>query len=128
MIKNILIVDDSPVARKMLKKSIPKDMNYIIHEASNGEEAIYKYLDIRHDIIFLDLTMPVLNGYDTIPEIRKINKGAIIVVMTADVQPKSITKVMDLGALTLLKKPAKSESIKDVLEKAESILKKIAGE
>jgi len=119
MIHRILIVDDSPVARKMLKSCVPKDREYEIQEAGNGVEGVEKYKEFSPDITFLDLTMPVMDGYKTIPEIRKINPEAIIIVITADIQPKSIAEVISLGAFTLLKKPARKESIQDAIEQAE---------
>lgn len=119
MIHRILIVDDSPVARKMLKSCLPMGREYEIREAGNGAEGIEKYKEFSPDITFLDLTMPVMNGYETIPEIRKINPDAIIIVITADIQPKSIAEVISLGAFTLLKKPARKESIQDVMEQVE---------
>jgi len=47
----------------------------------------------------------------------------MVIVTTADVQPKSISNVMELGAFTLLKKPAKAQMISETLEKAEASLK-----
>lgn len=119
MIHRILIVDDSPVARKMLKSCLPDDREYEIREAGNGAEGVELYKKFSPDITFLDLTMPVMNGYKTIPEIRKINPDAMIIVLTADIQPKSIAEVISLGAFTLLKKPARKESIQDAIEQAE---------
>lgn len=119
MISKILIVDDSPVARKMLKNSIPKDKGYEIFEATNGQEGVAKYQELKPDLVFMDLTMPVLDGYKATAKIMELDKNAIIIVTTADVQPKSISNVMELGAFTLLKKPAKAESIVDAIEKVE---------
>jgi len=119
MIHRILIVDDSPVARKMLKSCLPDDREYEIREAGNGAEGVELYKKFSPDITFLDLTMPVMNGYKTIPEIRKINPDAMIIVLTADIQPKSIAEVISLGAFTLLKKTARKESIQDVIAQVE---------
>jgi len=119
MISKILIVDDSPVARKMLKNSIPKDKGYEIFEATNGQEGVTKYQELKPDLVFMDLTMPVLDGYKATAKIMELDKNAIIIVTTADIQPKSISNVMELGAFTLLKKPAKAESIIDAIEKVE---------
>lgn len=119
MINRILIVDDSPVARKMFKSCIPKDRGYEIYEAVNGKDGLEKYREVSPDVTFLDLTMPVLDGYKTLPLLKQINSDAIIIVLTADVQPKSISEVFTLGAFTLLKKPANPQSIHDALEQAE---------
>jgi two-component system chemotaxis response regulator CheY len=119
MISKILIVDDSPVARKMLINSIPKDKGYEIFEATNGQEGVAKYQELNPDLVFMDLTMPVLDGYKATAKIIELDKNAIIIVTTADIQPKSISNVMELGAFTLLKKPAKADSIVDAIEKVE---------
>lgn len=119
MISKILIVDDSPVARKMLKNSIPKDKGYEIFEATNGQEGVTKYQELKPDLVFMDLTMPVLDGYKATAKIMELDKDAIVIVTTADIQPKSISNVMELGAFTLLKKPAKAESIIDAIDKVE---------
>ena len=119
MIKKIMIVDDSPVARRMLKTCIPKDKGYEVFEAQDGKDGIEKYQELKPDVTFMDLTMPVLDGYKATEQILKIDKDAIIIVTTADIQPKSIETVMQLGAFTLLKKPAKAKSIQDALAKAE---------
>lgn len=128
MISKILIVDDSPVARKMLKNSIPKDKGYEIFEATNGQEGVTKYQELKPDLVFMDLTMPVLDGYKATAKIIELDKNAIIIVTTADIQPKSISNVMELGAFTLLKKPAKASSIIDAIDKVESKLKTSSGD
>ncbi|MFZ5564128.1 MAG: response regulator [Thermodesulfobacteriota bacterium] len=123
MIEKILIVDDSPVARKMLKNSIPKNKGYEIFEAVDGRDGIKKYQLLRPEIVFMDLTMPGTDGYTALEEIKKFDSKAMVIVMTADVQPKSIANVMALGAFTLLKKPAKAQVIEESLNKAEQALK-----
>ena len=60
MIQKILIVDDSPVARKMLRRVIPGDRGYEILEAVNGQDGFEKFQQFRPDITLMDLTMPVL--------------------------------------------------------------------
>lgn len=126
MIHKILIVDDSPVARKMLKSCLPKDRELDIYEASNGEEGIEIFKKVTPDLTFLDLTMPVLDGYKTIPLLKQLDSDVVIIVLTADVQPKSISQVLSLGAFTLLKKPATSQSIQDALKQAEIKIKNLA--
>jgi two-component system chemotaxis response regulator CheY len=119
MINTILIVDDSPVARRMLKTCIPKDKGYEIFEAGNGQEGFDKYKELNPDIVFMDLTMPIMDGYQATAKIKEFDKEAIVIVTTADIQPKSIASVMELGAFTLLKKPAKASSIQEAISKVE---------
>lgn len=125
MINKILIVDDSPIARKMLRASIPNNDSFEIMEASDGQKGVDTYKEFNPDVTFMDLTMPVLSGYEALKEIKKINPTAVVIVLTADIQPKSIASVMESGAYTVLKKPAQKQSIADTLEKAASYLSKL---
>lgn len=127
MIRKILIVDDSPVARKMLKNSIPKNKGYEIFEATDGQDGIKKFQMLKPDVVFMDLTMPGVDGYTALEEIRNIDSNAMVIVTTADVQPKSISTVMERGAFTLLKKPAKANIIEEALNKAELAIKEHHG-
>ncbi|MEW6079963.1 MAG: response regulator [Thermodesulfobacteriota bacterium] len=127
MIRKILIVDDSPVARKMLKNSIPKNKGYEIFEATDGQDGIKKFQMLKPDVVFMDLTMPGVDGYQALEEIRSFDSKAMVIVTTADVQPKSISSVMERGAFTLLKKPAKANIIEDALNKAELAIKENNG-
>lgn len=123
MINKILIVDDSPISRKMLKSCIPKDREYAFFEAGNGLDGLDLYKKILPDITFMDLTMPVMDGATALDEIMKFDTNALVIVSTADVQMKSVAKVMDLGALLVVKKPPSKESIQDALSKAEERLR-----
>ncbi len=118
MIKKILIVDDSPIARRMLKSCIPDKNKYTIIEATNGQEALEQYSAEDPDIIFLDLTMPVMDGYEAMGELKNMNQDVFVIALTADVQQRSVDKIMGLGAYTLLKKPASTEDIAKVITEA----------
>jgi two-component system chemotaxis response regulator CheY len=122
MIKRVLIVDDSPIARKMLKSCLPKDRGYEYFEAGDGKEGLEKYREIRPDVTFMDLTMPVMTGYESIEEIVKYDSNALIIVVTADIQMNAIKKVLDMGAYMVLRKPLKREDLVAALFKAESSL------
>lgn len=119
MINKILIVDDSPISRRMLKSCIPKDRGYELFEAGDGLAGVETYKQIRPDVTFMDLTMPVMDGASATDEIRKFDPQATIIVCTADIQVKSISHVLSLGALMVVKKPPSKETIVDALSKAE---------
>ena len=125
MIKKILIVDDSPIARKMLKSCLPKDQGFEFHEACNGSEGVEIYKSICPDLTFMDLTMPVMTGYEAVEEIIKHDRNAMIIVVTADVQLKAIKTVLDSGAYMVLRKPLKKEDLLIALSKAQDTLQKV---
>ena len=102
---------------------MPKDREYAFFEAFNGLDGLELYKKILPDITFMDLTMPVMDGATALDEIMKFDKNALVIVLTADVQVKSLAKVMDLGALLVVKKPPGKETIQDALSKAEERLR-----
>lgn len=125
MIKKVLIVDDSPIARKMLKSCLPKDEGFEYYEAGDGKEGVEKYQEIRPDVTFMDLTMPVMTGYEAIEKIVAFDRNALIIVVTADIQMKAIGKVMEVGAYMVLKKPLKKEELLSALQKAKDSLHQV---
>jgi len=112
-----LITDDSKLARKVLKKALCEYLDEEqITEAKNGLEALKILLQEKFDLIFLDLTMPVMNGYETIPKLLDIQPDIKIVVVSADVQQKAKERVLSLGAAMHIEKPIKTLQIKEILE------------
>lgn len=122
MINVILIVDDSPISRKMLKSCIPNNHGYIFHEAGDGLAGLELYKKVQPDVTFMDLTMPVMDGATALSEIIKYDKFALVIVLTADVQAKSLEKVLELGAFLVVKKPPTKENIQYALSKVEITL------
>ena len=115
----ILVTDDSKIARKLvmrtLKQLLPEEDQII--EASNGLEAVENYEKENPDLVFLDLTMPVMDGFEALEKIININNKAKVIVISADIQKGSMEKVSSLGALGFIKKPVNPESMKEVLKR-----------
>jgi len=115
----ILVTDDSKMARKMVIKTL-KDIiqdDIEIHEAQNGQEALDLYKKILPNIVFLDLTMPVMDGFDALKEIKKFDNKAKVVIISADIQKLSVDKVLELGAFNFIKKPIDSVKMQQILDK-----------
>lgn len=122
--KKVLIVDDSPVSRMIVKKCLPKDQNLEVFEAGDGKEGLEKFKAVSPDVTFLDLTMPVMDGFQALTEIKKANPAAVVIVLTADIQQKTVDRVMAAGAFTVVPKPPSAEIIEESLAKADSFAKK----
>ena len=122
MIKKILIVDDSPVARAIIKKCLPKDRDFELTEANNGQEGVQKFKEVRPDLTFLDLTMPVMDGFDALRVIKEEDNQAVVMVLSSDIQNKTVEKVVTLGADMVIPKPPSAESIQEALTKAAKLL------
>ena len=81
--KKILITDDNKINILVLKQ-ILKKRKAIIHEVTNGKEAVDVVKKETFDLILMDLNMPIMDGYDSIKEIRKFNNYTPIVIITAN--------------------------------------------
>ncbi len=115
MIKKILIVDDSPVARKILRSCIPKEPEYEFFEAADGQSGLEKFKEFAPDLTFMDITMPVMGGLECLEAIMKVDHQARIIMCTADIQVKSLERALNLGAMDILKKPPSKESVLKIL-------------
>lgn len=122
MIKKILVVDDSPISIKIIKSCIPKDEGYELFDAADGQMAVEKYKEVKPDLTFMDLTMPVMNGFQALEEIIKYDPKAMITILTADVQIKAVAKAHELGAFSVLKKPPSKEAIIAAIKEADDAL------
>jgi two-component system chemotaxis response regulator CheY len=124
MIQKILLVDDSPIARKILRSCMPKDQEYEFHEAGDGQEGLNKFVEIKPDVTFLDITMPIMDGIESLEAMKNTDKDAVIIMCTADIQPKTMLKVAALGALTVIKKPPSKEKVQLALLKAKETMQR----
>lgn len=114
---NILIVDDSNLSRKLFINRIPKVIkeNASIIQGVNGKEAVALYKEHRPNIVFLDLTMPVMDGYEALDLIMAYDKSACVYIITADIQKKAQEKVLSSGAVALETKPIDEERLAEIL-------------
>lgn len=114
-----LIVDDSKISRKWLIEMIPKKIveNAEIIEGCNGEEAITLYDQHRPDVVFLDITMPIVDGFEALERIHAINPEALVVMISADRQKTTKEKVLALGASAIISKPVDEQEFRTTLLK-----------
>jgi CheY-like chemotaxis protein len=114
----ILVTDDSKMARKMTIKFIENIIgdNVEIIQATNGEEAVNLYKEHTPNIVFMDLTMPVKDGFEATLEIKQYDDNAKIIIVSADIQEGSMTKAKENGAIGFIKKPINPENLKSMLD------------
>ncbi|OGQ94541.1 MAG: histidine kinase [Deltaproteobacteria bacterium RIFOXYD12_FULL_57_12] len=117
MVRKVLIVDDSPVARMIAKKCIGMLGECTMFEAGDGQAGFEKFKEVSPDITFMDLTMPVMDGIEALVEIKKVAPAAVVVVATADIQQQTISRAMEAGAYTVLKKPLSPQAVYEVFQK-----------
>ncbi|MDO6620255.1 MULTISPECIES: response regulator [unclassified Shewanella] len=112
----ILICDDSGLARKQMARTLPKHWDVEISYATNGEEGLEVIRQGKGEIVFLDLNMPVMDGYEVLEAIQREDLPALVIVVSGDIQLKAHERVKALGALDFIQKPVSAESISNILE------------
>lgn len=116
--KRILIVDDSKMARLITKTCIPKDMGFIVDEASGCEEALERAGENIPDVVLCDYNMPVKNGVEVAEEFQKLGLGSKFVLVSANIQKEVIKAAMKTDFVSFLKKPINKESLAKCIEEA----------
>ncbi|WP_418180450.1 response regulator [Aliarcobacter lanthieri] len=115
----ILVTDDSKMARKMVIRTIEEALNreYEIFEAQNGQEALDLYKEHNPNITFMDLTMPIMDGFDALKYIKEFDNSAKVVVISADIQKQAVDRAIELGAFNFIKKPIDINKMQQILHK-----------
>lgn len=115
MIQNVIICDDSSFARKQMARALPDQLNAQIEFANHGAEAMELLNSGFGDILFLDLNMPVMDGYDTLEAIDRGDYDVTIIVVSGDIQPEAKARVQALGAIEFIKKPIDKPALIEIL-------------
>lgn len=123
MIKNVIICDDSSFARKQMARAIPDRLNAEIEFANHGAEAMELLNSGFGDLMFLDLNMPVMDGYDTLEAIDRGDYDIDVIVVSGDIQPEAKARVQALGAIDFIKKPIDQPSLSEILVQLEILPK-----
>ena len=111
----VLICDDSSMARKQMARALPADWDLEISFARNGIEGVDALRAGKGEVLFLDLNMPEMDGYEVLNAIRSEDLHTMIIVVSGDIQPEAHQRVMQLGALAFLKKPVAPDQISELL-------------
>ncbi len=114
----ILLAEDNPVNQIIAKKVFEK-LGCTVEVAENGLEAFEKLSREKHDIVFMDCQMPILDGYDATRRIRTehVFKDVPIIAMTANALAGDKEKCLDIGMNDYLSKPIVADQIDTVLAK-----------
>jgi len=101
----ILLVEDSADNQFLVTQFLKKAGASIVDVASNGKEGVKMSLAGSYDIVFMDLQMPLMNGYEATRELRKKGFAKPIVALTAHAIPEEIQRCLDAGCDFHISKP-----------------------
>lgn len=105
--RKILVVEDNEDNRRILVYRLAKIGDFEIREAANGREAVEAVARDRPDLIFMDLKMPVMDGWEATRRIRAMPKAATvrIVALTAQAMTGDEERALEIGCDDYLAKP-----------------------
>ena len=115
--KTVLVVDDSGFMRNLIKRNISGLDVSVVGEAENGKIAVEKYLELKPDIVTLDLAMNEYGGIGALKEIKQHDPDAkVIIVCSTGGQEPIIEEAKALGACAIINKPLKDDELVNVIK------------
>jgi len=115
----VMIVDDHKITRILLKKILTMNNYNVIDDLDNGADVLFKYKQLKPDIIIMDLTMPEQDGLTTTKEVIDFDPDAKIIVCSAVNIKEKVVQALKLGAKDYILKPINT---KDFIDKIKKIL------
>lgn len=115
MSAQILIVDDSSLARRTLKQLL-EELGHTVEAVADGAQALEAYFLRRPDLVVLDMVMSGMYGNEVLAKILEINPAARVIVATADIQKSTADQVKAGGASAILNKPINKAQLTATLQ------------
>ncbi|MGI0082015.1 MAG: response regulator [Nitrosopumilaceae archaeon] len=118
-VAKVLVVDDSPIMLNLIKDVLTLE-NYQVDTAENGAQALDKYEKFKPDVVTLDLSMPVMDGYEALTRILRLDKDARAIIITG-LEHEILQRCLEKGAAGYLMKPFNSEQLIAAIKNASKI-------
>jgi two-component system, LytTR family, response regulator len=117
-----LIVDDEPVARRVLREGLEQFPEVlVIGEAENGKDALQKIEQLAPDLVFLDLQMPVMSGFELV---QALGNGRLPVIVVVTAFDQHAIQAFEAGAIDYLLKPVSEARLQKAVERAAGLLRR----
>lgn len=110
-----MVVDDSEVIREKISGVLDQDFE-IVGTAKNGVEAVEQFKQLKPAILTMDITMPIMDGIETIEAILAIDDSVRILVVSALADKATLIRAMALGAYGFVCKPFTDYELEDAIE------------
>lgn len=114
--RTLLVTDDAMIIREMIKDLAVEAGWTVVGEATDGQEAIDRYAELRPDVVTLDLVMPEHDGLHALRGIMQLNPNAKVLVISALEQKTILKDAFRAGAADFLVKPFNRQSLLGTLE------------
>ena len=117
MSRRLLVTDDAIIIREMIKDAAGENGWEIVGEATNGQEAIDRFSELRPDAVTLDLVMPQYDGLHALRGIMQLDPDARVLVVSALDQTAVLKDALKLGASDFVVKPFEKSRVLGALDK-----------
>jgi two-component system chemotaxis response regulator CheY len=118
MAKEVLIVDDAAFMRMMIKDILGKNGYQVVGEAENGIKAVEKFVELKPDLVIMDITMPEMDGIQAVKKIKSMDAGATIIMCSAMGQQAMVIEAIQAGAKDFIVKPFQPDRVLEAVSKA----------
>ncbi len=114
----VLIVDDLPFMRFLIRDAVEKAGYQVVGEASDGRQAVRSYMQYPGSVVLMDIRMPVLDGISALGKILGLDASARIIMCSSIDEQDLIIKTLHMGARDYIVKPFHQKRMEDVLRRA----------
>ena len=115
MNRRLLLVDDHKLLRQGLRRAVEDAGFDVVGEAGNGEEAVRLAVELRPDLVLMDVTMPVLDGIEATRRLRQSAPEARVVILTMHGEEETVARALRAGAVAYLLKDCDTDQVADTL-------------
>ncbi|HTC80996.1 MAG TPA: response regulator transcription factor [Acidimicrobiia bacterium] len=111
----LLLVDDHKLLRQGLRRAVEEAGFDVVGEAGDGEEAVRLAVELRPDLVLMDVTMPVLDGIEATRRLRQSAPEARVVILTMHGEEETVDRALRAGAVAYLLKDCSTDQVADTL-------------
>lgn len=112
----IMIVDDDDATVEVFSEYLELNNVNVVATASNGKEAVEVFEKKKPNMCFIDVMMPIHDGFYALEEIRKINSNIPVIMVTADLSKETEERLIELGADKIIYKPFDITELMDIIQ------------
>lgn len=118
----LLVCDDAADYRALIRTVLGEDDDFeIVGQAGHGRECLERLGEIAPDVVLLDVDMPLMNGFETLPRLRETSPETTVVILSTAWTPELEQRALELGAVAYLEKP------RNVLDLPQALRAALAG-
>ena len=115
--QNVMIVDDAPYVRDILRHILQRAGHQVVGEAADGEEAVAMAKDVRPDLIIMDIVMPNKSGIQATKEILEFLPSVKVIACSTIDQENMMMKAMESGAVEFIHKPFHANDVIKIINR-----------